>query len=88
MGTQPTNELPRTQPSNEVSAEPESKLWEASKQYMQGDINLQELEQIEKTYKSSPFESTSLADYYTADARSGISSVIDHVVDFVSSLFS
>jgi hypothetical protein len=74
--------------TNEVSAEGESKLWEASKQYMQGDIDLAQLEDYEKIFRSDLSEPTSLADYYAAETRSGISGVIDHVVGFMVNLLS
>ena len=82
MKVQPTNF------TNEVSAEFEGKLWEASKQYMQGDIDLHQLEEIEKICSSGSFKFASLADYYTSDAnRNGINDVVDHVKSLMSSLF-
>ncbi len=76
------------QPTNEVSAEPESKIWEAHGRYIQGDINLHQLEEIKRIYGSGPFRSASFADYYASDAKSGISSVVDHVVDYMCNLVS
>lgn len=76
----------QTQPTDEVSAEPESKLWEAHGQYMRGEIDLERLEEIKQIYGSGPVESASLGDYYASAARSGISVVVDHVVDYVCNL--
>ncbi len=73
----------RPQLTNEVSAESESKMWEAYGRYMQGDIDLLQLEAIEEAYGSGSFESASLADYYASAAKSGISGVVDNVVDFM-----
>ena len=74
------------QPTNEVSAEPESKMWEAYGRYMRGDIDLRQLEAIEKTYRPASSESASFADYYASAAKSGISGVVDNVVDFMCNL--
>ena len=76
------------QPTNEVSAEPESKMWEAHGQYIQGNINLHQLEEIKRIYGAGSLGSASFADYYASGAQSGISGVVDHVVDYVCNLVS
>jgi hypothetical protein len=78
----------QTQPTNEVSAEPESKLWEAHGQYMRGEIDLGQLEAVKQTYGSSPIGSASPGDYYASAAKSRISVVVDHVVDYVCNLIT